>query len=194
MTDIILPTAVTAADFSDSPDFSVLNQQYFPFSIRLHKKSDDDWVDNLHQRAFGPGRFARTAFRVREMLPVDSGLCLIAQFEDKRVGSVWMTSIVLGSHKGCLLGPLAIDPEFRNRGLGKMLVKAVTAMALNLSHYDFVVLVGDESYYGSFGFEISPPGAIIFPGPVDKKRILVCTKSGGHAKIISGVIGQNQKF
>jgi len=169
-------------------DFLAINQQYAPFSIRLHCPDDNEWVENLHSRAFGPGRFAKTAFRVREILPVAPDLCLIAQLKDKRVGSVWMTPISLGSQNGCLLGPLAIDPDFRSKGLGKILVKAVTDMALSREIYEFVVLVGDEEYYGDMGFKGAKAGTIIFPGPVDPNRILVCSHRADHAKFLSGSI------
>ncbi len=182
MTDKIFKKAAVAAGFS------AINQQYAPFSVRLQSHDDNDWVENLHSRAFGPGRFARTAFRVREILPVDPELCLIALLEGKRVGSVWMTPITLGSHKGCLLGPLAIEPNFHNKGLGKMLVKIVTQMALNREIYEFVVLVGDEKYYGDMGFVRVKAGTIIFPGPVDPNRILICSHRGDHAKNLSGSI------
>lgn len=197
MIDKIFQKAASAADFS------TLNKQYFPFSMRLHCPADDEWAENLHSRAFGPGRFARTAFRVREILPTDPKLCLIAQFEDKRVGSVWMTPISLefkspefksaeskplDAQNGCLLGPLAIDPDFRSKGLGKMLVKIATNMALSRELYEFVVLVGDEEYYGDMGFLRAKTRSIIFPGPVDPNRILVCSQRADHAKNLSGNI------
>jgi len=180
MTDKNFQEAAAAAGFS------AINQQYAPFSIRMHHPNDNEWVENLHSRAFGPGRFARTAFRVREILPIDPELCLIGQLEGKRVGSVWMTPVFIGAENGCLLGPLAIDPDFRNKGLGKMLVKIVTNMALSHKSYDFVVLVGDEEYYGDMGFVKTK--TIIFPGPVDPDRILVCSKRANYAKNLSGSI------
>jgi predicted N-acetyltransferase YhbS len=35
-----------------------------------------------------------------------------------------------------------------------------------------VLLVGDEPYYGRFGFHPVPPGQITMPGPVDPARLL----------------------
>ena len=146
------------------------------------------WVKGLHGRVFGPGRFARTAFRVRERLPVDPGLCLIAMDGDRRVGSVWMTPVCIGGEGGCLLGPLAIDTDYRNRGLGRMLVRTATRMALAMECHGFVVLVGDEEYYGSMGFKRARPGSIIFPGPVDPERVLVCFGEEGHIEGLAGSI------
>jgi len=180
------------SDAPNAADFYAISQKFFPqnfpFSVRLQTDADGKWVENLHARAFGPGRFARTAFRVREALQLDPKLCLIAEHEEKPVGSVWMTPISLGADRGFLLGPLAIDPDFRSQGLGKMLVGLVTKMALDKNKSGFVVLVGDESYYSPMGFVCAKPGAIAFPGPVDQRRILVCSAIKDHAKTLNGTI------
>ena len=40
-----------------------------PLVIQPERPEDDDGVERLHERAFGPGRYARTAFRIREGAP-----------------------------------------------------------------------------------------------------------------------------
>src|SRR5215203_2138779 len=40
-----------------------------PLVIRPELAGDADPIERLHERAFGPGRFARTAFRLREGAP-----------------------------------------------------------------------------------------------------------------------------
>jgi len=193
MVDIVSPNGAMA------PKFFALTEQNASFCIRPQTRSDDEWVENLHARVFGPGRFARTAFRIREVLPLDKNLCLIGEYKNpntgdlQRAGSVWMTPVSLSGLRGCLLGPLAINPEFRQQGLGKKLVVSVTDMALKngtleTGGYEFVVLVGDATYYNSMGFVGVEKGAIKFPGPVDYKRILVCPKKGEHINSLSGTI------
>ncbi len=175
MSDNLLSLAATAADLA------ALNTHSSPFSLRLQNSQDLPWVEELHARAFGPGRFARTAFRVREILPIDPDLCLIAELDGQRVGSVWMTPITLGKQSGYLLGPLAADSNHQNKGVGRLLVKSVTQLALEKRADGFVLLVGDAPYYAPLGFVPSTPGAIIFPGPVDPKRVLVCRNRLTHA-------------
>ena len=84
--------------------------------VRSATSADDAFVDALHDLAFGPGRFARTAFRVRERFAIDPALSLIAEVDGQRCGSVWMTPISVGGTNGYLLGPLATHPDFRKRG------------------------------------------------------------------------------
>ncbi len=191
--------------FAASPaaDFSQINKQCAPLSLRLQTDADKEWVAALHEKCFGPGRFARSAFLVREMVEPDFELCLMAQIEGQRVGSVWMTPIALNEpcalnkpHTlqrswGYLLGPLAVDPLRRNLGIGGLLVKTVTAMALEKLPDGFVLLVGDAPYYGPFGYRRVKNDGIVFPGPVDPQRVLVCHNSPDHAMELSGnVVGR----
>lgn len=157
-------------------------------TIRFATPDDDRFVEELQALAFGPGRFARTAFRVRERFPIDTSLSLIAEIDGKAVASVWMTPISVGGIDGYLLGPLATDPAYRGRGAGKLLVKEVTRMALDRGEGSFVLLVGDEPYYGPLGFARTTPGAIQFPGPVDPDRVLLHSADPTLALRLSGPI------
>ena len=162
---MIAPSVQSAAS-------AVVNQLGLP-SIRVATPEDDRFVEDLQALAFGPGRFARTAFRVRERFPIDKSLSLIAEIDGVPVASVWMTPISVGGVNGYLLGPLATDPNYRGRGAGKLLVKEVCRLALERGEGSFVLLVGDEPYYGPLGFAKTTHGAIQFPGPVDPARVLV---------------------
>src|SRR5687768_17793045 len=99
-------------------------------TFRLATPEDDVFVEELQALAFGPGRFARTAFRVRERFPVDKSLSLISEVNGAPSGSVWMTPISVGGIDGYLLGPLATHPSYRRLGAGKLLTREATRMAL----------------------------------------------------------------
>ena len=157
-------------------------------AIRLATSDDDEWVEHLQALAFGPGRFSRAAFRVREQFPIDKSLSLIAEIGGARVSSVLMTPISVGGIDGYLLGPLATDPAFRNRGAGKALVREVSRRALARDQGRFVLLVGDPPYYGPLGFMPTTLGAITFPGPVDPARVLVHSPDSGLATTLAGEV------
>ena len=156
--------------------------------VRLATSADDVFVDDLQAIAFGPGRFARTAFRVRERFPIDPSLSLIAEVDGTACGSVWMTPISVDGMKGYLLGPLATHPNFRKRGAGKLLAREVSKLALARGEGHFVLLVGDQDYYCPLGWEITTPGNIQFPGPVDPSRVLLLSDQEGLAKSLKGSI------
>ena len=144
-------------------------------------------VERLSERAFGPGRFARTAYRLRETTPNDPSLSFVARISTLLVGSNQMTRIVCGAVPGLLLGPLTVDPAFRSRGIGAALAQTSLTAALEAQHR-LVILVGDEPYYRRFGFSRVPPGQLRMPGPVDPGRLLYRELESGVLQEARGVI------
>ena len=142
-------------------------------------------VDGLEIRAFGPGRFARTAFRLREGNTHDQQLSFVARVSTLVVGSIRLTPIRIGKHPGLLLGPLTVDPAFRAKGIGRMLIEASVKAATAKGHRH-IILVGDEAYYSRMGFKRVPQGKITMPGPVDPARILALALDGGTIENIAG--------
>ncbi|MEW5420612.1 GNAT family N-acetyltransferase [Amorphus sp. 3PC139-8] len=141
------------------------------YLLRLEEPGDCPEIDHLNDAAFGPGRFARTAYRLREGVPHDPLLSFVATWEGRLVGSVRLTPIRIGTSDAQLLGPLAVHPDVASRGIGRALVRISVERAAELGHR-LVLLVGDPPYYGPLGFEPVPFGEITLPGPVDARRIL----------------------
>src|SRR6185312_16331323 len=93
--------------------------------IRKALPADIAEISKLHARIFGPGRFARSAYRVREGKGHLSRFCLVAEIGAELVASLRMTEITIGGTKGAaLLGPIVVEPERRGMGLGTKLVTA----------------------------------------------------------------------
>lgn len=145
-------------------------------------------ISELHDRVFGPGRFARSAYRVREGKGLLSRFCRVIEDAGEVVGAIRVTEGAIGGLPGAaLLGPIAVDPSARSVGHGKMLI-ADALDDLRRGGVRLAVLVGDESYYGRTGFHPAPLGQIWFPGPVDPKRILICELDPGALAAYRGLI------
>jgi predicted N-acetyltransferase YhbS len=145
-------------------------------------------VSRLHAKVFGPGRFTRTAYRVREGAPALSPYCRAALLGDRLVAAVRFTPISIGRVGGALLlGPLAVDPDLAGQGFGRRLI-AEAMDAAKADGVKLVVLVGDEPYYGRFGFHPVAPGQITLPGPVDPRRLLAAELQAGALPAFNGVI------
>lgn len=149
-------------------------------------------VTRLHARVMGPGRFARTAYRVRENRPGGVGqvtrLSRAAFLGHRMIASITFTGITIGGKAGAaLLGPLAVDPEFAGQGYGRRLIAESLEDAKELG-LKLVVLVGDEPYYSRFGFRRVPPGLILLPGPVDPARILAAALEPGAEGAFRGTV------
>lgn len=153
--------------------------------IAPERAEDAGAIEGLEVRAFGPGRFARTAYRLREGNPHGRDLSFVARVSTLVVGSVRLTPIRVGEASALLLGPLTVDPAFRSKGIGRMLVEAALASAKERGHR-VVLLVGDEAYYGRIGFRRVPPGRVAMPGPVDPMRLLARELEDGAAADLAG--------
>jgi len=158
-------------------------------SITIRPETADDAaaIERLHERTFGPGRLAKTAYRIRESAEHRLELSFTARIGTLMIGSVRLTPVRIGNAKALLLGPLTIEPPFRARGIGHALITRALAEAKAKGH-QLVVLVGDEPYYGKSGFKPIPAGRAAMPGPVDPARLLVCELCEGAFANVSGPI------
>ena len=145
-------------------------------------------VSALHAAAFGPGRFARAAYRVREGTAPISRFCRGAFRDGQLLAALRMTEIAIGdSRPHLLLGPLAVARDVQGQGFGKALVAEAVTTARH-GGFGLVLLVGDVPYYGRFGFKQVPPGQIVFPGPVNSARILAVEAMPGALAAATGLV------
>jgi predicted N-acetyltransferase YhbS len=149
--------------------------------------ADQAAIDKLDERVFGPGRFARSAYRLREGVPADLKLSYVARVGTYLVGANRMTHIRCGETPLLLLGPLSVEPAFRSSGIGEALVQKSLEAAQAAGH-KLVILVGDLAYYQRMGFRPVPEGRLIFPGPVDPARLLYCALTDEGVEGLNGTI------
>jgi predicted N-acetyltransferase YhbS len=156
-------------------------------NLRPEQPGDREAIDRLHERAFGPGRFARTAFRLREGAGHDFSLSFTATVGTLLVGSVRLSPIWAGTVPALVLGPLTVEPAFKERGIGAALMNRSLQAAREAGH-GLVLLVGDFAYYERFGFKPIPPGRLRLPGPVDPGRFLACELEEGGLERAQGAV------
>jgi predicted N-acetyltransferase YhbS len=158
-------------------------------SLTILPESADDaqGIDRLPEHTFGPGRYARTAYRIREGIAHRLDLSFTARIGTLMVGSVRLSPIRIGETSALLLGPLTVEPPFRDRGIGIGLIERALQEAKAKGH-KLVVLVGDESYYQRCGFKRIPKRKVSMPGPVDPLRLLVAELAAGAFAGVSGPI------
>lgn len=136
-------------------------------SLRIDAETPADAaaIAALVLAAFGPGRFAKTAERLRERASVAAGF--VARENGRVIGAVRLWAITVGDAPALFLGPIAVVAEKREAGLGADLVQAC------LNHAESagagILLVGDP-WFHRFGFKIASDARL--PGPVDPRRVL----------------------
>ena len=157
------------------------------WTIRSENPADAAGVEALNEGSFGPGRFAKSAYRLREGVAPVSSLSFVAVEGDALLGSVRFWPISVGGHEELLLGPLAVRGDQRGKGIGIALMQAGIAAAKQ-GLWRGILLIGDEPYYAKAGFSRLPPGRVTFPGPVDQNRILGLSLKAGELLNLSGEV------
>lgn len=134
--------------------------------------ADAPFVLALVVEAFGPGRFAKAAERLRETNLPSPGLSFVARQSQSVIATVRLWPILIGETPALFLGPIAVAPACRDQGLGLNLVNHACDAATAAGH-GMVLLVGDEPYFQRAGFAATPARGVIMPGPVDQNRVLL---------------------
>ncbi len=148
-----------------------------PLRIEVEAPADAAAVEGLVLAAFGPGRFAKTAERLRERARIAAGF--VAREDGKVIGSVRLWAITVGGEPALFLGPIAVSADSRRAGLGADLVQACVDHAGDVG----ILLVGDLPYFGRFGFQPAPDARL--NGPVDQRRVLWRGKGEAKGPVVS---------
>ena len=164
-----------------------MSQSHQDWEIRLERAEDEARIAELTESGFGPGRHAKSAYRLREGVDSVKGLNFVAVENGVLRGSVRFWPVKVGEDDVLLLGPLAVESAQRGRGIGISLMAAGIARARE-RNWRAILLVGDEPYYGRVGFTKIPPGRLQFPGPVDAQRLLGLALKKGGLENLSGVV------
>lgn len=140
--------------------------------ITLSEENPGDWweVEALYDLCFAPGREALSSYRLRDgIAPVD-GLCLVARDGGGILaGAIRYWPVAVAGRAVLLLGPVAVHPTRQGEGLGGFLIRESLALARETG-WKRAMLVGDQPYYGRFGFQPLP--GVIMPPPTNPNRVL----------------------
>lgn len=146
--------------------------------MQISPMRDEDMaeVQSLVERCFGKARRGRTAVLLRGGTRPLPALSFVAHDDSGIVGAVSCHQICWTGPGGevrplLLLGPLVSSPERRGEGIGLALLERATK-ALDAGAHD-CVLIGDEPYYGRFGWSAGLTQAWELPGPVEPGRLLL---------------------
>ena len=156
-------------------------------TVRQERPAEAASRDALLDLADGPARFTKASERLREGRRPE--LALVAAEGGRIVGTVRLWQVSAGPGRpALLLGPLAVAPDRRRRGIGSTLVHHALREAARRRH-SAVLLVGDMSYYARFGFSGEKTGTLWLPGPYERDRLLACELMPGALDGARGLIG-----
>jgi predicted N-acetyltransferase YhbS len=155
-------------------------------------------IEALLDASFGPDRFTKTAYRLRDGVDTIPALNLVAIEHDEHgrevvVGTIrYWPILVGGATPSILLGPIAVAAHLQGSGLGSKLIRMSLNKAVALGHKS-VILVGDAPYYERFGFSRALTLGMEMPGPVDMNRLLGLELVEGALSGAAGMIGKPEQ-
>lgn len=156
-------------------------------TYRPERPDDAPLIDALIDRAFGPGRHAKAADRLREANTLLPDLSFTAWEGDQLVGSVRMWPVTVGGAPVVFLGPIAVEAALRKHRIGQTLVE-MACEAASTAGWRAVLLVGDAPYFERVGFAAAPAKGVVMPGPVDQRRVLLKALREGGADGLAGLV------
>ncbi|HPE47850.1 MAG TPA: N-acetyltransferase [Hyphomonas sp.] len=143
-----------------------------------------DAIEDLFDRTFGPGHFAKTAERLREFSHSLPEITRVAVLDGRVIGvcRVWPLVVGPARDRALFYGPVAVTPEHRGSRLGL----TVTGEALEAgaaAGWPAAILIGAPAYFGEIGFTVTPKNQLDFPGPQDQARVMVRDLAGDASRL-----------
>src|ERR1700729_3499210 len=159
-----------------------------PFVIRAERASDVVAREALLDACFGANRHARTCQRLRDGRAPAEGLTFAAARNGLLVGTLRLWHVSAGGLPALVLGPLAVDPKYRELGVGAALMNHAL-LAAGVRGHGAVILLGDAPYYARFGFSALKTSELSLPGPFERDRLLGLELRAGALDGAWGMIG-----
>ncbi|MEO1703012.1 MAG: N-acetyltransferase [Pseudomonadota bacterium] len=122
-------------------------------TFRTSTHLDEHAIARVHDRAFGRETEGELAVALRYGDNCKT-LDLVAQLDDVLIGHVLLSEPAEGPERALVLGPLAVDPAWRDFQIGTELVRRALADA-RISGWRSVFVLGEPDYYRRFGFKRS---------------------------------------
>lgn len=160
--------------------------------IRPEREEDNREIYNLVKLSFqsaeiSNGSEADLVNMLRQGKSYISDLALVAEEDDdKLIGYIMFTKAKVGNKEILALAPLAVLPQYQNRGIGSALINKGHQKAQDLG-YEYSVVLGSENYYPKFSYVPAINYGIRSPFEVDQKKFMAC-KLNDKAEKINGLM------
>ena len=122
--------------------------------IRKEEPRDYDSVRIVNNLAFEQTAEGNIVNKLR--MNCKDILSLVAISDDKIVGHIFFSPAIIKTGNNVLVGmglaPMAVLPEYQNKGIGSKLVQEGLRQ-IRETECPFVIVLGHDKYYPRFGFE-----------------------------------------
>ncbi len=143
-----------------------------------------DAIEDLFDRTFGPGHFAKTAERLREYSASLPEINRVAVEDGRVIGVCRVWPLVVGEARARALfyGPVAVDPAHRGQFLSLRITEAALE-AGKAAGWPAAILIGAHSLFGKAGFVVAPKHRLTFASPQDPARVMLRDLAGDASEL-----------
>lgn len=156
--------------------------------LQAERPQDGPQIEQLLDIAFGPDRWSRPSYRLREGVAPLHLLCLTARINGQLVGTIRFWPVTIGGiAEAAFLGPIAVHPQYESQGIGSRLIREGLSIAAREGERA-VLAIGSPGYLGRFGFRQASGFDLSFPFEVDDERFLALELVPGALHGVSGQV------
>ncbi|WP_421378756.1 GNAT family N-acetyltransferase [Bacillus salacetis] len=166
--------------------------------IRKETHEDIDAIKRVNDSAFNGDNEGKLVNSIRnsDLFIPELSLCAVAH-DGEIIGHLLM-SIVFIETKGnsiptLALAPMAVLPNWQNKGIGTKLVSEGLLKARELG-FQHVVVLGHPDFYPKFGFEKASSKGILPPFPVPEEVFMVMELQEGSLQGKKGMVKYPPSF
>jgi predicted N-acetyltransferase YhbS len=174
-----------------------MNEAISKLRIRPEKPVDYPAIKAINELAFGQAQEGILIEKLRLEPAYIRDLSLIALLAGKPVGHIlfFPVNIINGNTQtpSLSLAPMAVDPEYQNRGIGSRLVEEGLEKA-KASGFTSVVVLGHRTFYPRFGFVPASTWSITSPWDIPDDAFMAKELIPGALEGVSGRVEFSNVF
>jgi putative acetyltransferase len=159
--------------------------------IRNEKKDDYNDIRNINELAFNQKNEGKLVDDLRKKSDFNHLFSLVAETKGRIVGHILSYPIKIKNEKEefivLSLAPMAVHPDFQNKGIGSKLIKRGLEAAKKTG-YNAVIVVGHSNYYPRFGFSPASKWNIKLPIECPDDVFLAIELKKDSLKNVSGLV------
>ncbi|GGH21511.1 GNAT family N-acetyltransferase [Paenibacillus segetis] len=167
-------------------------------SIRKELPHDYKMTEEVVQRAFANMELSDkkehelvARIRLADVFIPELSLVATTTNDNEIVGHILLSKITIVSGmqsvESLALAPLAVLPEYQNKGIGKLLILKALQQAKELG-FSSVVVLGHPEYYPKFGFKAASNWGIEAPFEVPDDAFMALELQDNALANVSGVV------
>lgn len=166
--------------------------------VKQENKLDYNAVYNINKLAFGEEGEAKLVELLRNSKAFVPELSLVATIGSNIIGHILFTKIKIidinqNEFESLALAPMAVNPEFQKKGIGRQLIKTGLDKAREMN-FKSVIVLGHKNYYPKFGFKPTKKWGITAPYDVPTSAFMGLELVTDGFKDVRGIVKYPKEF